>query len=943
MKEIRLIVLIMMIVSITCLYAAWLDYHPVQITQPDGTILDVFATGDEFHNWAHDADGYTIIQDRDTGNWCWGREVSGDVVPTGYPVHLHTPQSLGLTPWQNISQDRYFEKRSWHANEATSRRSRDLGLLPHTGNAINIVIFIKFNDDSNFVETASHYYNVLNAFNDGDGESPNSVRQYFWDSSMQQLNVQSSIQPAPVADQIVAYNSPHPRGYFQIQSASNPIGYVSEAYDGRVRRDALLRDAIAYVNEHIDPNMVVDSNNSGYVDGITFIIRGQATTWSGVLWSHRAWFQGVRPVINGKQIDGYTFNMQSHVGSSPSVIAHELGHLMGMPDFYIYDGRPGTPVGRWCLMASNANPPQQINIYAQYSYLDWGVEIEELYTTDYYTLQPTMKSKTNSAFRINSSDPQQYFVVEYRNRNISIFDSGIPGTGAVVYRVNTRYHGPGGGNMRNGNELYIFRPGGTPTADGNINQAHFSRESGRTSITNNTSPYSFLENGTLGGLSIYDIGSAGETISMFVDFDGPDFSNIRESFEYGDLSRFDWINDRNNPWVITSNEVHHGNFSIASGDIGPGQTSTLELNINMAGGFLHFAIKTSTNPTGGRLRFFINNMERTSWSGETDWTIFHEFMNPGVYRLQWVYQKTNAEPQGQDKVWLDAVSFPDIVGHILYPASNLSLSAIDEDRQITLQWDSPLVSTVPINPKPIFQSYRVFQNNVLLATTTNNQYSYITTGGNLNFHIIADYDMGSSPATDAVNYSQIPLAIPQNLRGDALAKGVRLEWDFDLPTTFLNGFRIVRDNAILPIIVPANQRTFVDSDMSDGTYKYSVRAVFVTPNGTSAISNEVFITNEADTIEPTIATALRGNYPNPFNPVTRIDFTLNTDSLVKLNIYNIKGELVRTLFNNHLPMGHHYVIWNGIDNRGSQVASGVYFYKMEANDFQSVKKMILLK
>ncbi|MBL7149962.1 MAG: T9SS type A sorting domain-containing protein [Candidatus Cloacimonetes bacterium] len=85
------------------------------------------------------------------------------------------------------------------------------------------------------------------------------------------------------------------------------------------------------------------------------------------------------------------------------------------------------------------------------------------------------------------------------------------------------------------------------------------------------------------------------------------------------------------------------------------------------------------------------------------------------------------------------------------------------------------------------------------------------------------------------------------------------------------------------------------------------------------------------------------NYPNPFNPSTTILFDLPQDSKVKITIYNIKGQKVKTLVNEVLPAGEHSIVWNGRDSNGKQVGSGIYFYKLIAGDFQKVRKMLLLK
>ena len=89
--------------------------------------------------------------------------------------------------------------------------------------------------------------------------------------------------------------------------------------------------------------------------------------------------------------------------------------------------------------------------------------------------------------------------------------------------------------------------------------------------------------------------------------------------------------------------------------------------------------------------------------------------------------------------------------------------------------------------------------------------------------------------------------------------------------------------------------------------------------------------------------SLEQNYPNPFNPETRINYSLPEPTYVKLNIYDINGTLVRTLQEGNKSAGRYEAIWDGKNSTGNKVGSGVYFYRIQANSFSQVKKMILLK
>ena len=89
--------------------------------------------------------------------------------------------------------------------------------------------------------------------------------------------------------------------------------------------------------------------------------------------------------------------------------------------------------------------------------------------------------------------------------------------------------------------------------------------------------------------------------------------------------------------------------------------------------------------------------------------------------------------------------------------------------------------------------------------------------------------------------------------------------------------------------------------------------------------------------------SLSPNYPNPFNPETTINFSLQETGDVNLNVYNVKGQLVKTLVDQKKDAGNHSVVWAGKDNNNRKVATGVYFYRIKAGEFTDMKKMLLIK
>jgi hypothetical protein len=105
------------------------------------------------------------------------------------------------------------------------------------------------------------------------------------------------------------------------------------------------------------------------------------------------------------------------------------------------------------------------------------------------------------------------------------------------------------------------------------------------------------------------------------------------------------------------------------------------------------------------------------------------------------------------------------------------------------------------------------------------------------------------------------------------------------------------------------------------------------------------LTDETDFVIVRNRVSLNSNYPNPFNPETSISFTVGSEQhqQVDIEIFNIKGQKVRTLVSEVYEVGEHSVVWNGTDDNGRSVASGIYFYRMTAGDFTATRKMILMK
>ena len=185
-------------------------------------------------------------------------------------------------------------------------------------------------------------------------------------------------------------------------------------------------------------------------------------------------------------------------------------------------------------------------------------------------------------------------------------------------------------------------------------------------------------------------------------------------------------------------------------------------------------------------------------------------------------------------------------------------------------------------------------------------------------------------------------------------------------TTNANGYyhfpEVLINNIYTLSITREGYETFINTDVTVLEEDLDLGTIYLTP-----------ITNETDAATIINKTSLIANYPNPFNPETTITFTIgspqsmrrdipnsppsvrgdtggsyssNIDNRgvhVRIDIYNIKGQKVKSLIDRNMTAGTHSIVWNGADDYGNEVGSGIYYYQMKTEDYTSTRKMVMLK
>lgn len=499
-------------------HAAYLKNVPITEVQPNGDTIHFFATGDECYHRYHDAAGFTLLMDS-RGYWVYAQPTKdGSIAPstTIYPVA--NPAALGLTPGLTISRAEWEQlKASWTIPEDRLPRPAKTSGRNH-GDYCNLVIFIRFADDSGYSRSFS---SINHMFSDSSRYTATSLYNYFRRASYDKIFMRTYYAPAPIGDSIISYQSPHPRNYYKPYSQSNPIGYQSNQ---RTQREfELLQGAIDFVNQYhpLPSDINLDCNNDGYIDNVNFIVKGAQTGWSDLLWPHKWNMYDRNCFINGKQVSTFNFQLEGSGADyfGVSTFCHEMFHSLGAPDLYRYNtGTDIAPVGSWDLMASNTKPPQHMSAYMKYKYGNWLDSIPTITQPGSYTIHALADTAcVNCCYKIPSIDTNVFFVLEYRNTDLP-FESQLSGKGLLIHRIDKRFNGNASyDGVEVFDEVWVMRPASSSYLDeGYLANAFFSQESRRTEFSSVTDPYPHLYDGTRDmNISITNINVSGNDVSFY--------------------------------------------------------------------------------------------------------------------------------------------------------------------------------------------------------------------------------------------------------------------------------------------------------------------------------------------------------------------------------------------------------------------------------------------
>jgi hypothetical protein len=193
-----------------------------------------------------------------------------------------------------------------------------------------------------------------------------------------------------------------------------------------------------------------------------------------------------------------------------------------------------------------------------------------------------------------------------------------------------------------------------------------------------------------------------------------------------------------------------------------------------------------------------------------------------------------------------------------------------------------------------------------------------------------------------------------NLQIETADNAAMLSWDAPYGSdsnSSLLGYNVYRatdeegDEPILLNSEPVTETQYDDLKVEPGDYQYHIKAVY--EQGESLASETIYVTvmglSVQDDYQIIKATELLNAYPNPFNPTTTISFTIKEADFVTVEIFNISGRRVKTLAKDNYETGKYNLVWNGENDSGKKLSSGIYFYRMKTSTYQKSKKFIMLK
>jgi M6 family metalloprotease-like protein len=403
-------------------------------TNPDGTTLQVRGTGNQYYAVFETLDGYTVVQDPDTGFYKYAKlsDDQSELVATDAKVGEADPRSLGLVPHLRIQQDSAREKiqqsplqqvgkSRWQVRREqkktqlreTMRTTAPEALPAGTvtvGSYVGLCILIRFPDVADTVSQTeiSNFCNLPGYSGFGNN---GSVRDYFFDNSRGKLTYTNAVTKY--------YTAAHNRSY-----------YTDPAISYGTRARELIIEALNWLKADGFNFNQLSSDSAGYVYALNVFYAGPTVnSWAQGLWPHSSSLGTPFDAGGGKKLADYQI---TNIGSELTLrtFCHENGHMIcDYPDLYDYQQDESAGIGNYCLMCYGGNNKNPVQICAY-------LKNESGWATKATAITPGITatlSAANNDFYVYAKNATEYMILE--NRQKTGRDTFLPDAGLAIFHV----------------------------------------------------------------------------------------------------------------------------------------------------------------------------------------------------------------------------------------------------------------------------------------------------------------------------------------------------------------------------------------------------------------------------------------------------------------------------------------------------------------------------
>lgn len=443
-KLFSVLIIVTALLTSTISYAVQAYPGLIKFKQPDGTLINIFLKGDEFHRWAITEDGYTLLHNADGAYEYAMQDASGDLQPSGILARDIAQRDMTSKIFlNNLSKELFFSPSQIQIIQQIKniRRQEQMNTkaFPTTGSRKLICILIGYTNLA-FTKTQAEFNNLFNQVGYSTGGATGSVKDYYLENSYNQFNL------------TVDVAGPY--------TASNTMAYYGGNLSGNDRRP---RELVAEAINLADPAVnyaLYDNDGDNWVDGVYIIYAGygeEAGASTDAIWAH-AWSLSSAVQKDGVYLQRYSCSAELRGSSGTSitnigVICHEFGHVLGAPDYYDTDYTTGGQyqgTGSWDMMAggswnNDGATPAHHNGFTKVIYYNWAT-VNLLSSASTITLKNAAEF-SDSFYRFYTATSGEYYFIE--NREKHKFDAHIPGSGMVIYHVHSTVLTAGNSNNIN--------------------------------------------------------------------------------------------------------------------------------------------------------------------------------------------------------------------------------------------------------------------------------------------------------------------------------------------------------------------------------------------------------------------------------------------------------------------------------------------------------------